>query len=308
MKQINEELSISNDVVNLSDLIADKILIDAPKQRKQISSVNHAIFVENNLTIDLYGEIKGLSHLTVHYILYIFDTLKEYSLFLRNVIPDDNVKNYNSWSDYNESFIQIVSCYVNGKIYRDFVEGILHEITHLYQYGQGMQKRENLYNEVIKMCSATDYVASSVGRTVYYTFNHEQDAMVHQFYGYLLQEKPFGNWDDIIENSELGNAMDVLYIVNNNKQKAVKFIKQLGFSVSQWNKRIHFGYIRFKQKLFNAYKFYQSQKTINLQNESHTFEINLTTQIEFDKYWRKSIKKYGNIDFGTETIYSMWKN
>lgn len=307
MTKLNETLSINNDIVNLSDLIADKILLDALKQKKQISQITGSIFVEDTFKIELYGEIKGLNHLMIHYILYIFDNIGEYSQWYKIAKLNDETYHYNSFSDYNEGYIQIVSAYVDGAIYHDFAENILHEVTHLYQYGMGMGKRENLYDNAIKMCSSDNEVETAVGRSVYYTFKHEQDAMVHQFYGYLLQKKPFGNIEKIIENSEYGNALDYLDIVRDNKEEAAKYIKQLGLTVGQWNKRIHFGYKRFRQKIYNAYLLYNKQKEHgNYKNESKTFELNLRGQMIFDTFLRNARKKYGDVSFGIEEVYSMW--
>ena len=189
----------------------------------------------------------------------------------------------------------------------DFAENILHEITHLYQYGMGMKKRVNLYNDVIKLCGNTDSIAQAVGRTVYYTFKHEQDAMVHQFYGNLLQTKTNEDFENICEdNSEYGNALDYLYVVNNNKDDAKRYIQQLGFSFEQYNKRIYFSYKRFKQKLYNAYILYVSQKhnDFDIKNESKTFELILSKQIIFDKLMREAKGKYGQISYGIENIYN----
>lgn len=305
MEQINEVKSINDDIVNLSDLIADNILKDAPKQKRKISKVTGAFFVENEFTQRLYGEINGIDELKIHYILYDFESKGEYNQWLRTVCLNDEVKNYNSFSDYETKQIQIVSAYINDKILGDFIENVLHEITHLYQYGKGMEKRVNLYDKVIVMCSNDNIIASSVGRTVYYTFKHEQDAMTHQFYGYLLQNKPTEEFDNVCEKSEYGNALDYLYIVNKNKEEASKYIKELGFTFEQWNKRIYFGYKRFKQKLYNAYLLYIQQKNanFNITNESKTFEINLINQVYFDRMINEAKKKYGQLEFDIETIY-----
>ena len=80
-------------------------------------------------------------------------------------------------------------------------------------------------------------------------------------WGNLLQTKTNEDFENICEdNSEYGNALDYLYVVNNNKDDAKRYIQQLGFSFEQYNKRIYFSYKRFKQKLYNAYILYISQK------------------------------------------------
>lgn len=306
MSNIQETKSISNDVVNLSDLIADKILRQVPLKQTQVSKINGALFVEGEFIQNVYSEINGIDKLTVHYILYRFENKGEYNQWLRTVSINNEPKHYNSYVDYEEKYLQIVSAYIGNVIMTDFAENILHEITHLYQYGMGMKKRVNLYNDVIKLCGNNDSIAQAVGRTVYYTFKHEQDAMVHQFYGNLLQTQTNEDFENICEdNSEYGNALDYLYVVNNNKDDAKRYIQQLGFSFEQYNKRIYFSYKRFKQKLYNAYILYISQKhnDFDIKNESKTFELNLSKQIIFDKLMREAKEKYGKIIFGIENIY-----
>lgn len=306
VKRIVEEKSINSDIVNLSDLIADKILKQAPLKQTQISKINGALFVEGEFIQNVYGEIKGINELTVHYILYRFENKGEYRQWLRTVISNDESEHYNNYADYNEKYIQIVSGYIGDIIMTDFAENILHEITHLYQYGMGLKKRVNLYDAAVILCRTDNEVAQAVGRTVYYTFAHEQDAMVHQFYGNLLQTKTNERFEDICENNtEYGNALDYLYIVNNNKEEAKQYIKRLGFTIEQYNKRIYFGYKRFKQKLYNAYLFYNSQKNkdFGIKNESKTFEINLSKQAIFDKLMNEAKSKYGKIVYGIEKFY-----
>ena len=303
MKRIVEEKSINSDIVNLSDLIADKILKQAPLKQTQISKINGALFVEGEFLQSIYGEINGINELMVHYILYRFEDKGEYRQWLRTVISNDETEHYNSYADYKTKYMQIVSGYIVDHLLATLQR---HEITHLYQYGMGLKKRVNLYDAAVDLCRTDNEVAQAVGRTVYYTFAHEQDAMVHQFYGNLLQTKTNERFEDICNNNtEYGNALDYLYIVNNNKEEAKQYIKRLGFTIEQYNKRIYFGYKRFKQKLYNAYLLYNSQrnKEFDIKNESKTFEINLSKQAIFDKLMNESKTKYGKISYGIEKIY-----
>lgn len=303
---LTEVKSINDNIVNLSDLIADKILKQAPLKQMKISKITGAFFVEGEFVQELYGEIKNIDKLTIHYILYNFDNIGEYNQWLRTVSINSEPKEYNSYADYEGKYMQVVSAYIKDKILNDFGENILHEITHLYQYGMGMQKRINLYDIAVEMCGYENTIAQSVGRTVYYTFKHEQDAMVHQFYGHLLQTKTNKDFEEICEESEYSNALNYLHIVNQNKEEARKYIKETGLTYEQWNKRVYFGYKRFKQKLYNAYILYTQQKNsgFSIKNESKTFEINLINQVYFDKMIQEAREKYGKIEFGIETIYS----
>lgn len=280
-----------------------------PLKQAQISKITGALFVEGEFIQNLYS-VNGLVKLTVHYILYRFENKGEYNQWLRTVSVNDEVNHYNSYADYDTSYLQIVSAYIGDIIMTDFAENILHEVTHLYQYGMGMKKRVNLYDAAVELCTNNNEIAQAVGRTIYYMFKHEQDAMVHQFYGHLLQIEPHKNFEDICEeHSEYGNALDYLYIVNNNNNEAKQYIKQLGFTLEDYNKRIYFGYKRFKQKLYNAFMLYNIEKhnDFNIKNESKTYELNLSKQIAFDKLIKEVKNKYGEITFGIEKIYKILK-
>ena len=85
MNCVQETKSISNDVVNLSDLIADKILRQVPLKQTQVSKINGALFVEGEFVQNLYDEINGIDRLTVHYILYSFENKDKYNKWLRTV-------------------------------------------------------------------------------------------------------------------------------------------------------------------------------------------------------------------------------
>ena len=143
MSNIQEKKSISNDVVNLSDLIADKILKQAPLKQTQISKINGALFVEGEFQQNLYDEINGIYKLTVHYILYRFENKSEYNQWLRTVSLNNEPKYYNSYTDYEEKYLQIVSAYIGNVIMTDFAENILKEITQFKQKLYSSQKHND---------------------------------------------------------------------------------------------------------------------------------------------------------------------
>ena len=302
-----ETKSISDEVVNLSDIIADRILVDAPKQQKKISRINKVVYVEGNLKHLVSDIINGVDFLKIHYILYIFDNDTEEKIFFRNASEKDG-ENLNCWSDFKSGTMQIVSSYVNGVINNDFVEAILHEITHLYQYSLGLEKNDNFYNNVIKMASSSNQIERAVGFSTYYTFRHEQDAMVHQFYGFLLQNDVKGkSFEELLKNSEYDKAIYALNIIKANKREASKYVYKLGISIKQWNYRLHYQYKRFRQKLYNAFLRYtiiDQQQTVK---ENKGYDINLryiiNSQMEIDRIF----KQYPDIEYGIETIYNFEK-
>ena len=143
MSNIQETKSISNDVVNLSDLIADKILRQVPLKQTQVSKINGALFVEGEFIQNVYSEINGIDKLTVHYILYRFENKGEYNQWLRTVSINNEPKHYNSYADYEEKYLQIVSAYIGNVIMTDFAENILKEITQFKQKLYSSQKHND---------------------------------------------------------------------------------------------------------------------------------------------------------------------
>lgn len=303
MENLWETKSISDSVVNLSDIIADRILEDAPKRQKKLSRINKTVYVEGDLRHLVSDILNGIDFLKIHYILYIFENETEKSLFYRNISEKDS-SNLNCWSDYETGSMQIVSSYVDGKIDSEFGETILHEVTHLYQYSQGLGKNESFYDNVVKMAQSSNPIERAVGFATYYTFRHEQDAMVHQFYGYLLQNNIDGqSFDNLLKHSEYNKAIEALNIIKDNKKEASKYIYKLGIDIRQWNYRIHYQFKRFRQKLYNAFIRYtviDQNKTVD---ENKGRDINLRYIIKSQMAINEIFEHYPNIEFGIEKIY-----
>ena len=98
-------------------------------------------------------------------------------------------------------------------------------------------------------------------------------------------------------NSDIINLSDLI---------ADKILKQAPLKQTQISKiNIYFGYKRFKQKLYNAYLFYnfQKNKEYDFKNESKSFEINLSKLAVFDRLMNEAKSKYGKIAYGMEKFY-----
>lgn len=200
--------------------------------------------------------------------------------------------------------MQIVSSYINGAIDKEFFQDILHEMEHLYQYSRGFEKNESFYDKAIKLASSTNRVERAVGFVTYYTFRHEQDAMVHQFYGYLLQNDTLNkSFDELLRQSEYSKALAALEIVKRNKKEAGQYVYKLGINIRQWNYRVHYQYKRFRQKLYNAFLRHaviDQKKTVS---ENKCRDINLRNIIVGHLELEKLFERYPRIQYGIESIY-----
>lgn len=146
-------------------------------------------FIENEFQIKIGGYLRNGDTLTVHYIMYCLETQREYYILMLKL-----GKNANSEADSETNTIKIVSAFIGDGVSEDFYETISHELEHLYQYGKGMKKREGLYDRAVAMANSKDDSSKYVGLGCYYSFKHEQDAFVHQFYTFLQKKMRIKHW------------------------------------------------------------------------------------------------------------------
>lgn len=289
--KINEKLSISDVVKNYAEDISNKIEDKAINlfNNNQIyySPVTHTCYVCGKFNYSTLGFVndKMPTSLTVEFIIYDVNSIEEYNKLVYN----EKNEFLNSESDYKSAYIKIVSAYINNELITNFYENVYHEVEHIYQYAQGMQKKVDLYDAVIKLNQSSDNDNRNIGYSLYFTFKHEQDAMTHQFYA-LLKEYDFNINDfELFLNkySEYKNAISALKQVKLiNKIKLKSILNEIGLSIVDYNKRIHYSYKRFKQKLYNAFKlaFYEMNE-----REKH-----LISMYNFGKeiLYEHQIKKY----------------
>ena len=164
--------------------------------------------------------------------------------------------------------MRIVTGYYGEELDKDFYEAIMHELTHLYQYHIGLEKRVDLYDKAVRLTQTDDSTKWKVGYAIYCTFPHEQDAFAHQFYQFLKSNENhrlsfefftgrFANYVHFIKSYD--------FIWKNKKDRTViDAIKSLGYDPKDYFKRLYFGKQRFERKLRNAYDYYQMNEQIKM--------------------------------------------
>lgn len=285
-RQIFEEKSISKDVQNAALDLKTKILLSINRNvfNKNVkhSEISNASYVEGQFKYNLenFGDLKTIN---VKYVIYFFSDINEYNHFLYRTSDDES---RNSMSDYATKQLTIVSSIVSGTFSDSFYGEIYHELTHLYQYSQGAQKDETLYDKVIKLYNQgikEDNIDKQyVALNVYYSFKTEQDAMAHQFYATLVNLQTKGPFANVIYRySEYNNALNAYQYVLNNKFKCLNYIHQLGFSEKDYFKHTRQALCRFYQKSKNAYdKYHYDYKMLDESVNSET-------------YYKKNCEKWG---------------
>lgn len=299
MVSLNEYKNISDNVYQFSVNLYHKILNDADIRQMQKSRVNGFLFVQNTLLLNntnVKWIFNNIDSLKVNYILYVSETTKEYNYIMQNIDADAN-----SESDYDNKSITIVSGYIDDYIAPDFLSNICHEVNHLYEYDNGREKRVDLYDKVRELIAMKNNDAYIVGNAFYYSFQHEIDAFVHQFYGFLKQEKPNHlDFEQLLNYSEYMNALSAYKFVYNkrNDKKVMNWINYLGYNRKSYFKRLKYGLKKLFTKIKNAYLRYKLENRQMTEGAIHRLQNNEKIRLE-------ECKKYNqDITWGVEIIYN----
>ena len=299
MVSLNEYKNISDDVYQFSVDLYHKILNDADIRQMQKSRVNGFLFVQNTLLLNntnVKWIFNNIDSLKVNYILYVSETTKEYNYIMQNIDADAN-----SETDYDNKSITIVSGYIDDYISPDFLSNICHEVNHLYEYDNGREKRVDLYDKVRELIAMKNNDAYIVGNAFYYSFQHEIDAFVHQFYGFLKQEKPNHlDFEQLLNYSEYMNALSAYKFVYNkrNDKKVMNWINYLGYDRKSYFKRLKYGLKKLFINIKNAYLRYKLENRQMTEGAIHRLQNNEKIRLE-------ECKKYNqDITWGLEIIYN----
>ena len=257
-KLVVEKWSISDIVRTYTDKISEKIIKLSTEQldnkQYKYSPITQTAYVEGKFEINTFdfGNDKMPPVLNVEYIMYDVHNANSYN----NVIKKEDKGIVNSESDFKQNYIRIVSGYIGETLLPDFYGSISHEVEHIYQYACGMQKKIDLYDAVCNLYKDENVDKQNVGYTLYYTFKHEQDAMAHQFYEYLDTINIYSNnFENILEHfSEyMAFTKAINFIKKMDKDRLKTILNSIGFSIADYNKRIHYSFKRFVQKMHNAF-------------------------------------------------------
>jgi hypothetical protein len=290
---LNEELSVSPIVKEttevLTNIILDKAFEKFDNEEVKFSDLVHKSYVDGCFVYDLSQFDDSLRNVKVSFTIYDTMSIHEYNLLVQHSLIG------NSESDFQSKTLTVVSSFIDrgngvGDIAPNFTSEIAHELTHLYQYSQGMKKRVDLYSLVVQSLSAKDVDYRTVAKSLYYTFTHEQDAMTHQFYEFLRENQPYEQFEQVIRYSEYTNFDETLKSLKQiSKDKLCQVLYNFGMSFESFNKRLHYAKKRFLGKLFRVFRLYKREYGSNIN------ELIYTTNAMIEES-----KKYKNIEAITE--------
>lgn len=269
---ILEKKSVSDDIIAITTAIYDEIKNDFDKVKLCLSTPYGIEFKENVIRVPLNEINEKLGNLTVHYVIYFFDSKEE-----QDYILSRTKLQLNSQYDDRSGVLTMVTSYFPSGFAED-TEGIIyHEVTHFYQYAMGMEKRVDLYKRMYDYIDGgnNDIDAYYVALALYYTFPHEQDAFAHEFYSLVCQRD--GNMS-IDEYTEYGHAKHAYEIVKHNykgNKYMLSAIKSLGYNVKDYLQRLHYGLKRFEKKLYNVLIRYEVDKREQEMTSEQRMKMNI---------------------------------
>lgn len=288
---ILEYKSISDDVADLAEYVGNAIINDAKNQQKIASEQTYQYFKENTFKIRVKNFLKGNDILTVNYIMYFVETEEGYNILVKGL-----GQKANSEADEETNTIKIVSAFIGVNVADDFYEIIYHELEHLYQYGMGMIKRKTLYEKTKDLLDRgnNDINGYYVGLCCYFSFKHEQDAFVHQFYAKLHKNMKRDNFENLANHFSPYKTMLKAYNVllnNQDNSYIMNAINYLGYSKKKFINLVKYRCKRFQTKMLNAYnRFMEETEKLNEHNiDRHinrmSYIINESNDNGYDVIW-----------------------
>ena len=279
MKRLDEWKSVSDEVVSISKGIYGKIVSDSENSETQLGRLTRIPMKRGQF---LYNGGPVVGDLDIRYTLFLVDNDMQYEKLVETGA-------LNCRSDADTGMVEINGYAYLGQCDNALLSHIAHEVNHLYQYGKGFQKNEELYNTVVTVLtdagvSENEKVPSYI---IYYTFKHEVDSFSAQFYQ-QLENGGIHNTSSLYEalcEFEPFAALEsyINYMTEHRDEDDVRNgIVITGLTFRQWKHRAKSGINRFMRKMENVYhRFKIEQHDGNL-----TLEAKLQTTVN-------SIKQYG---------------
>lgn len=257
--KINEDLSVSNIVGDMCKELTYQLISKINKSKKYIYAEKSFLISKGFINFDCRKYLKNLQWLNVIYVVYYFDTEKEYEYNERHGL-------LNSSADYQNKNIKLKLAYINDKPARDFSSCISHELKHIYEYDCGMTKNKNFYQRVLNKLGSGEEWEKIVAWALYLSFKTEQDAFLSQFYEYLktnrqyvydpLRDKksPYHQYDEAFNNVDklnfteeqvkdsFGLTINQLYHILDSADD--RLYKKISHVWQKYNNEINYGSVR----------------------------------------------------------------
>ena len=266
---LKEELSISNDVNNITSKIKSIISNDYKQNKDNYSKYKT---IDNNLDFVFFNEIVvkyNDININILYHVLITNDEKTFNYY--------KVKYPSKSSTYGFNLILFITAY-NGYInWKNNSMSLQHEVEHLYQSYK--MKKPILSDDKMKEYTIIDTLTNSnnfydkvIGFTYYYYFKVEKNAIINGLYREIMDANQFALFEDplnIIKNSPYYNNINLIKSVINNNDKLPLIV----LSLSKINKTLK-SYLRVANRMIDEYTkafgrlLYKSKKDIEIQKQN----------------------------------------
>jgi hypothetical protein len=275
---INERLSVSDTVIEMTKEIKNIILQRVKYNKKYMSKTRNIVFDKGMFNYATNGKL-NIPYLKVKYIIYHLNNDEQYSLLLYN-----NIINTNCVSDYEEKSIELKLVLIHEKPSKDFDYSIQHELNHIYQYDNGQTKNEDFYKKVIDMYKNGTDIEKVISYALYLSFTTEQDSMASQYYAYLKQNKVSINalddfpFDDGNPYNEISNVLDKIDSIKIDENI---LINKLGINRNRFDSIIDNAEKRLFNKLSKVMWRYREEKQTNEDKKDTDIPKNFKYRMNF---------------------------
>lgn len=264
--KLNEELSVSNNVIQLTEIVSEKIQKTLKNIRAERSTDYNRIFKKGELFLNTIGIIPNMNNIHIYFHVYYFKDNNDYR---ENKITVDT----NCSAEFNENTITLRLVMINNQPDDNFNSSIQHEINHIYQYANGATKDEQLYKKVKDKASTE--IDQIVAYALYLTFPTEQDSFANQYYAYLKQKNV--DWDAVYndfpedDNNPYNKILDVYDYLYNIKLTDAYMRQKFGISFKQFYIRLENADKRLRRKLIKVATRWRNEA----KNESYLYREGL---------------------------------
>lgn len=201
-KIIQEELSISQNVLNIASSIIEDIKNGLKQTKGTPLNDNKRIY---------YRKLK-LKNVILDKNVYI--NVDHYNFHDSNVKTNSNIDVDTSLSSSGAINIIQITCYsISGKLVENkLLDSLFHEIEHIYQSIKGSIKLkipDKLYNIAHNNLYVDDIFIKASAWIIYYSYNYEQDAFVNGLYGFIKNQGPLPQWENLKESDAYKSLLGI---------------------------------------------------------------------------------------------------